>query len=105
MVTVSSLKSHLLRNHDAQQLAQVPLTFTFVMTNTRLSFAIQDQALIALAEDEATDVEIHVGSAEQALALFEGQTPIMEAFMTGQLRSSGYLMWVFRIIFAFLPTR
>ena len=120
MMTLDEFKSHLLASHEPQQLAAIPLTFAFCVTRTatptgssrnavtpdhadaRIAFTSEAGVLTLLADDAATDVDIYLGTIDNAMALFNGTTPPMEAFSAGHLRSNGYLMWVFRIVFAFM---
>lgn len=47
---------------------------------------------------------IYFDSAEHAQRLFSGIDNVVEAFMNGQLRSNGHLIWVFQTFAAFSKT-
>jgi len=39
----------------------------------------------------------------QLIGLLQGTVNPLDAFMAGELRSNGYLMWVFQVLAAFPP--
>ena len=47
------------------------------------------------------DLIIYFRDAEQARAIVEGKADPVAAFMAGEFRSSGYLVWVFQTLAAF----
>lgn len=46
---------------------------------------------------------LYFTSWEMAAELLQGRRPLIDAFMQGDLRASGYIVWAFRLLSACLP--
>ena len=67
-----------------------------------MTFAIRGQHL-DLECDGEPEMTIYFASQTLAQALLDGSADAMEAFMRGQFRASGHLIWVFHTMAAFRP--
>lgn len=54
---------------------------------------------------EQAELVLYFESQEQAKRLFSGDEDMVEAFMHGQIRSNGHLIWVFKTFAAFSGAR
>lgn len=72
-----------------------------------LSFSIQEGAfaLHDTVPPPPADLVLHCRDESHAVALFSGSINPIDAFMAGEFRGSGYVVWVFQTLAAFSGNR
>ena len=50
------------------------------------------------------ELVVYFSSPQTALRILQGELPLVDAVMQGHVRSSGYIVWVFRLLRALLPS-
>ena len=84
---------------DASRCGDFDATFSVHCGNQSLTLQVAEQALrIVDAPGEKNDFTLFFEGESDAIGVFSGTTPPLDAFMAGGLRSSGYIMWVFHTL-------
>ena len=72
--------------------------------NDSLFFDVRGGAL-TFPQITTAELILYFESRDQAKRLFSGEEDMVEAFMQGQIRSNGHLIWVFKTFAAFSKNR
>ncbi len=116
-MTPETLSTFLAEQFSPAAADDLDVRVTFRWADGACQIAIRDNRLITgretaehagsadaghgIEEQSEDEMVIYLESSEQLVALIQGAVNPVEAFMSGTLRSNGYLMWVFRVLGAF----
>ncbi|MDH3642293.1 MAG: hypothetical protein OES38_09370 [Gammaproteobacteria bacterium] len=114
-MSLRSLQKHLEENFHPAAAGTIDATFrlaidgqtdeevlTFHVNHGVLEFAASRSSLEARAQ--ACDATFYFADTDTAWALLSGQGDAFQAFMDGQFRADGYLMWAFTLMAMFRAT-
>ncbi len=92
----------LTQRFDTQRCGDLDTHIAFCSEDKRLLIGIHDGRLTFPDEaDQRPDLQLYFASEEQAVDIMAGAGNPIEAFMAGEFRSSGYILWVFQVLAAF----
>ncbi|MDA1076331.1 MAG: SCP2 sterol-binding domain-containing protein, partial [Proteobacteria bacterium] len=92
-MTINDLKSALAAGFNPAAATHFNATLAFSAEDQRLVVHIHDGELSFPEDISAADVTFLFPSFDMAWKLFSGQVNPMEAFMAGDFRSDGFLLW------------
>ncbi len=92
-----SLQRHLQENFQPAAAGAIDATFRLAMAGQKLTFHIAHGTL-EFVEQEHSDATFYFDDEDSALALLSGQSDPFDAFMNGQFRADGYLVWAFVLL-------
>ncbi|MEM7000322.1 MAG: hypothetical protein AAF529_06005 [Pseudomonadota bacterium] len=83
--------------------SSVALKLTIDVQDARAGLIVRAGCLLPAAASERAHFTIFTRDLPTAAALFEGRADPMQAFLNGDFRSSGYIMWTFALLRAVQP--
>ncbi len=80
--------------------ANIDATFALDVGQAHVTFRVHAGSL-EFVETGAADATFYFDTPDQAMQLLTGSADVFEAFMDGQFRADGYLMWTFALLTMF----
>lgn len=111
MIEIEKLTALLGQRFDPDAASELDAAIGLNWGTAELRVAVQDRVLSIFsstpyaANAPSAECVIYFANFEVAYALLIGSANPIEAFMRGDLRSDGYLLWVFRVLGAFTKPR
>ena len=101
-MALQELQSHLQRSFYAPAAQGLDAVFRLSINDEMLTFEIADGQLnFDPHSGKRPDATFYFTDMDVAWALFTGQADAFKAFMEGQFRADGYLMWAFTLMSMF----
>jgi putative sterol carrier protein len=98
------MQSFLKESFAAEAAADLETDIELRFPNDSLFFDIRNGTL-TFPEIATAELILYFESQDQAKRLFSGEEDMVAAFMQGQIRSNGHLIWVFKTFAAFSKNR
>ena len=95
------LKQVLTARFDASRCGDLDMTIAIDAADTTLIMRIEQSTLTWLSDTVSPDFVIIFPSSACARQIIEGELSPMDAFSAGHLRSTGYIVNVFRVLAIF----
>ncbi|MEM9624133.1 MAG: hypothetical protein AAF993_21015 [Pseudomonadota bacterium] len=103
--TAQQIEKILQQQYHPEACADLDVNVTLDWQDDTLHFHLGGPELVFKPAPEPLEMIIYTRNASQLADLLQGQLNPVEAFTCGDLRSNGYLMWVFRVLASFPPRR
>ncbi len=100
-LSAHNLSTHLERRFHPTAAQDMDLHITLEWPGGSFAFVVRDGQFLPNPGDMPTELVVYGRSEAGLRALLTGQANPVDAFMAGELRSNGYLMWVFRVLALF----
>ena len=86
-----------------EPVTSVALKLTIDVQGERAGLIVDAGRLLPATASQSTQFTIFTRDLATAAALFEGHADPIQAFLDGDFRSSGYIMWTFALLRAVQP--
>ena len=99
--TIDKVVEYLTNSFDPAAAGEIDARIEIRMSEESIYFVIQDKKMRMGEQEKSPEITLFFESSDLAYEIFTGTTEMVDAFMKGQFKSDGNLIWVFHILAAF----
>ena len=99
--TIDKIIEYLTNGFDPAAAGGIDARIELRMSEESVHFVIQEKKMQMGKHDKSPEIILFFESSALAYEIFTGATEMVDAFLNGQFKSDGNLIWVFHILGAF----